>query len=80
MRSFIFYTPPQIFGSSNQGVRRVGYVTHKGEDRNVCRVLMGKPKGKRPLRRLRSKWEDGIIIYLRETGWGWGGVYSVGSG
>jgi hypothetical protein len=41
---------------------------HAWERRNVYRVLVGKPKGKRPRRR----WEDGIKLDLRETGWGWG--------
>jgi hypothetical protein len=33
-------------------------------------VLMGKPEGKRPLGRPRRRWEDGIKMDLRETGWG----------
>jgi hypothetical protein len=37
-----------------------------GEERKVYKVLMGKPEGKRPLGRPRSKWEDGIRIDLRE--------------
>jgi hypothetical protein len=41
-----------------------------GEERNVCKVLMGKPEGKRPLERSRCRWEDGIIVDLREIGWG----------
>jgi hypothetical protein len=41
-----------------------------GEEMNVYRVLMGKPEGKRPLGRPRHRWEDGIIMDLRETGWG----------
>jgi hypothetical protein len=45
-----------------------------GEGRNVCRVLVGKPEGKRPLERLRRRWEDGIRMDLREIGWGGGGV------
>jgi hypothetical protein len=40
-----------------------------GEGRNVYRVLVGKPKG-RPLERPRHRWEDGIKMDLRETGWG----------
>jgi hypothetical protein len=39
-----------------------------GEERNVHRVLMGKPEGKRPLGRLRRRWEDGIRMDLREIG------------
>jgi hypothetical protein len=39
-------------------------------ERNVCRVLMGKPEGKRPLGRPRHRWEDGIRKDLREIGLG----------
>jgi hypothetical protein len=41
-----------------------------GEERKVYRVLVGKPEGKRPLRRPRRRWEDGIRMDLRETGLG----------
>jgi hypothetical protein len=41
-----------------------------GEERNVYRVLMGKPEGKRPLGRPRRRWEDAIRMNLREIGWG----------
>jgi hypothetical protein len=41
-----------------------------GEKRKVCRVLMGKPDGKRPLGRPRRRLEDGIRTDLREIGWG----------
>jgi hypothetical protein len=32
---------------------------------------VGKPEGKRPFRRLKRRWEDGIKMDLREIGWGW---------
>jgi hypothetical protein len=41
-----------------------------GEERNVYRVLMGKPEGKRPLERPRRRWEFGIRMDLRDIGWG----------
>jgi hypothetical protein len=42
-----------------------------GEERKVYKVLVGKPEGKRPLGRSRRRWEDGIIMDLREIGlWG----------
>jgi hypothetical protein len=45
-----------------------------GEGRNVYRVLMGRPKGKRPFEKPRRRWEDGIKMDLREIGWGvWNG-------
>jgi hypothetical protein len=39
------------------------------ENRNLCRILVGKPEGKRPLGRYRRRWEDNIKFYLREIGW-----------
>jgi hypothetical protein len=36
----------------------------------VCRVLVRKPEGKRPLERPRRRWEDGIKMDLREIVWG----------
>jgi hypothetical protein len=38
-----------------------------GEDRGVHRVLVGKPKGKRPLRRPIRRWEDNIKMDLQEV-------------
>ena len=43
-----------------------------GEDRGVHRVLVGKPEGKRPLRRPRRRWEDNIKMDLQEVGGGRG--------
>jgi hypothetical protein len=37
-----------------------------GQERKVYKVLVGKPKGKRPLGRLKCRWEDGIRMDLRE--------------
>jgi hypothetical protein len=45
-------------------------VARMGEGRNLYRVLVGKPEGKRPLGRPRRRWEDGIKMDLQETGWG----------
>jgi hypothetical protein len=35
-----------------------------GGRRGIYRVLMGKPEGKRPLRRPRCRWEDNIKMNL----------------
>jgi hypothetical protein len=46
-----------------------------GERRGACRVLVGKPKGERPLGRPRHGWEDNIKMDLQEVGWGtWTGL------
>jgi hypothetical protein len=41
------------------------------EERGVHRLLVGKPEGKRPLRRPRLRWED-IKMDLQEVGGGCG--------
>jgi len=40
------------------------------ERRGVYRVLVGKPEGKGPLRRLRRRWEDSIKMDLQVVGYG----------
>jgi hypothetical protein len=44
------------------------HVAQMGEGRSVYRVLVGRPKGKRPLGRPRQRWEDNIKMDLREIG------------
>jgi hypothetical protein len=41
-----------------------------GEGRGVCRVLVGKPEGKRPMGRPRRRWEDNIRMDPQEVGCG----------
>jgi hypothetical protein len=40
------------------------------EGKGVYRVLVGKPEGKRLMRRPRRRWEDNINIDLQEVGCG----------
>ena len=45
-----------------------------GKGRGVHRVLAGKPEGKRPLVRPRSRWKDNIKMDFQEVGgscWDW---------
>jgi hypothetical protein len=49
-------------------MRWAGHVVHMWEKRNVYRILVGKPEGRRPLGRPRRKWVDNIKIDLREIG------------
>jgi hypothetical protein len=46
----------------------VGHVARMGEKRNVYRLLVGKPEGKRPLGKLRRRWIDNIKLDLLEIG------------
>jgi hypothetical protein len=50
-------------------MRWAGHVANMGEERKAYKVLVGTPKGKRPLGRLRHRWKDGIRMDLREIGW-----------
>jgi hypothetical protein len=43
-----------------------GACSSDGEGRGVYWVLAGKPEGKRPLGRPRSRWEDNMKINLQE--------------
>jgi len=55
-------------------MRWAGHVARMGERRDIYRVLVGKPEGKRPLGRLRHRWEDNIKMDLQEVGFwvmGW---------
>jgi hypothetical protein len=65
------YSSPDIIRQIKS--RRMGWAGHvacMGEGRNVYRVLVGKPEGKRPLERPRRRWKNGIKMDLREIGWG----------
>jgi hypothetical protein len=55
-------------------------VVNSCEGRNLYRVLVGKPEGRRPLGRPRRRWDDEISMEHREIGWGVCGVDSRGSG
>jgi hypothetical protein len=75
----LFSLPDIIRQIKSRGIRWAGHVARIGEGRNVYRVLVGKPEGKRPLGRSNCRWAEGIKIDLREIGWGCG-VDSPGSG
>jgi hypothetical protein len=61
------YSSPDIIRQfKSRRVRWAGHVARMGEGRNVYRVLVGNPEGKRPLGRPRRRWEDGIKMDLGE--------------
>jgi hypothetical protein len=49
--------------------RVVWNVACMGEMRNALKIFIGKPEGKRLLRRPRHRCEDNNRLHLRETGW-----------
>jgi hypothetical protein len=67
----ILYSSPNIIRQIKLRIMRwAGHVARMGEERNVYKVLAGKPEGKRPLGRPRRRWEDEIRMGLMDTGCG----------
>jgi hypothetical protein len=64
------YSSPIIRIIKSRRMKWAGHVPRMGEKRNAYRLLVGKPEGKRPLRRPRRKWVDNIRMDLGELGWG----------
>jgi len=65
------YSSPNIVRViKSRRMRWAGHVARMGERRGVCRILVGKPEGRRLLGRPRRRWEDNIRMDLREVGCG----------
>jgi hypothetical protein len=63
------YSSPSIIRIIKSRIMRlVGHVEHIGEKRNLYRLLVEKPEGKRPLGRPRCRWVDNIRMDLGEVG------------
>jgi hypothetical protein len=72
-----FYSSPNTIRQiKSRHMWWAGHVACMGKETEAYKVLVGKPKRKRPLGRLRHRWEDGIKMDLREISWlvgGWSG-------
>jgi hypothetical protein len=49
-------------------MRWTGHVARMGEVRGACKILVGRPEGRRPLGRPKRRWEDNIKMDIREIG------------
>jgi hypothetical protein len=76
----LYSSPDIIRQMKSRRMSWAGHVACMREGRNVYRVLVGKPEGKRPLVRPRRRWEDGIKWTLQRLVGGEVGVDSTGSG
>jgi hypothetical protein len=55
----ILYSSPNVIRQiKSRRIKWAGHVACLGEEGQVYRVLVGKPKGKRPLGRPRCKWDQ----------------------
>ena len=67
----MYSSPNSVWVIKSRRMRWAGHVAHMGEKRGVCRVLVGKPEGKRPMGRPRRRWVDNIRMDLQEVGYGY---------
>jgi hypothetical protein len=59
------YSSPNIVCVIKSRMRWARHVARMAERREVYRVLVGKPDGKRPLGRPKHTWEDNIMMDLQ---------------
>jgi hypothetical protein len=45
-------------------------VAREGKKKNIYKILVGKPEGKRPLGQPRRRWEVSIKMDITEVTWG----------
>ena len=67
----LYSSPSIVRVIKSRRMRWAGHVARMGEEREVYRVLVGKPEGKRPLGRPRLRWVDNIRLDLQEVGCGY---------
>jgi hypothetical protein len=70
----LYSSPSIVHVIKSRRMRWAVHVACMGARRCIYRVLLGKPEGKRPLGRLRHRWEDYIKMGLQKGGWGAGQV------
>jgi hypothetical protein len=76
----LYSTPNIVRVIKSRRMSWAGHVARMGEGRGVCRVLVVKSEGKRPLGRPGRRWEDNIRMDLQEVGCGgmdWIGLASM---
>jgi len=56
----LYCSPNIVRVIKSRRMRLAGRVARMGEERAVYRVLVGKPEGRRPLKRPRCRWVDNI--------------------
>jgi hypothetical protein len=64
----LYSSPGIIRIIKSRRMRLSGHVARMGEKRNVYRLLVGKPEGKRPLGGPRRRWIDNIKMDFLEIG------------
>jgi hypothetical protein len=68
--NYLYCSPNIIRVIKSRRMRWAEHVAHIWERRGTCRVLVGKPEGKRLFGRPRSRLEDDIKAGIQQVGWG----------
>jgi hypothetical protein len=61
----LYSSPDIVMQLNSRRMRRAGHMARMGEGRNVYRVLVGRPEGKRPFGIPWRRWKDGIKMSCR---------------
>ena len=63
----LYPSPNIVRVIKSRRTRYAGHVTRLGEERGMCKVLVGKLEGKRPVGRPRRRWVNNIKMDLQEV-------------
>jgi hypothetical protein len=66
----LYSSPSIIRVIKARRMKWAGYAARTGEVRGAYNILVGRPEGRRPLGRLRRRWEDNIKMDLWEIRFG----------
>jgi hypothetical protein len=56
----LYYSPNTVSLITSRRIRWAGHVARTGEMWGVCKILVRRPEGRRPLGRSRRRWADNI--------------------
>jgi hypothetical protein len=66
----LYSSPSIVRVMKSRRMRWAGHVARMGEVRGAYNILVGRPEGRKPLGRLRRKWEDNIKMDLVDIWFG----------
>jgi hypothetical protein len=70
VKLFNFYASPNIIRAIKVWkITWARHVARMGDMKNIYKIVVRNPEGKRPLGRTRHRWEDNIPLDIREIAW-----------
>jgi hypothetical protein len=65
----LYCSPNIVSVIKSKRMKWAGHVARMGERKGIYKILVGKPKGRRPLGTPSHRWEDNITMNLLEVDW-----------